>query len=473
MKRSFRWAGIRTCVTLLALAGLAGCGGSNGGSTGAGGHPGSDEHKIIGGSYRVWTNSEEGWILATDESFSAWAIRMSDGMREPIATRVQQIMFDRHFFYAWSGPGGAAPLALTVWSPQVGAKQVDSAGESIQARGSDDGSHVAWFGHLSSDGSSGDLVIASATLDAPVTAISNVNLLDCGYGFRFAGKYLLAATCPVGISTPTLTSIDLDSGAATTIASNAHARLSVDAVNQRIAYITTDGVVHVFQRDNTVWDPGITSATDVRFTPDGAGLVWIDTNGALWSQRIGAAAAQLPAPQASRLTDVSPDGRFVMFAPPATDDGEGYAIALAGGGFPGKTLVPNNAGLVLGDSFTADSQFALYSFGLDAQFNGPLWVQPTDGGTGRKLTDLTFSWIALDGGRLLYGDHLVEETTLGNGLSDGTIDLMYVDLNGTAAPKTLLSGVQATAQLTRDKRNLLYSRRTNNDAGIYLRAPGY
>src|SRR6201999_1599568 len=97
------------------------------------------------------------------------------------------------------------------------------------------------------------------------------------------------------------------------------------------------------------------------------------------------------------------------------------------------TLGQPTDGLLLGEGFTADSQFALYAGNLDADYDGTIWAQPVAGGAAQQLAALGCCWSIAGGARVVLTDNLKESTTPG-GFADGVGDLELIDLAAGGTP---------------------------------------
>jgi hypothetical protein len=465
----------RSSALVLALA--AGCGGvssgTDGGTADGGpivGNPCSINPKgpgcayqVKAGAYHVYGVTNDAHAIVVDSNANVSMLDLENGSLTSVAAGFTNgfVRQDAAFVFH-GGNNGSQHLPLAIWNAAGGLRELDPAGLMYSPLHYD-GVHVAWVGNVSADGSTGDVRLGSADgKTATRTLLAGVGLNGSCGGWpelSLLGKRLLVTTCQPGAATHTLSSFDVDSGALVASLDQVELVFHTDSVNQRVLSRGATGAVVT---DASLGNPTAlaTDYLDGVFTPDGTSVVYIDGEAKLLHVAAGGGTAALvQAGPVQFIQGISPDGKRALYST-SSDDTTGnadlYLTRLVDDAPAPFVLRQQIDAQILGDAFTADSQFALYAGAVDSAYNGAFEVQPVVGGPSREVTNLDFYWFALDGARVVYTDALVESTTPA-GYSDGTADIELVDLSGAAIPTKLVKGANANMVLTADKKTLVFA----------------
>jgi hypothetical protein len=423
---------------------------------------------VSAGAYRVDNVTSDGFAVVVDGSKNASMLDLTHGTLTPLISGFTDTYSESGVvFAAHGGAINSLALPVTIWSAAGGARELDP---SVARAGylHSDGAHVAWF-HLAADFKTGDVMLGSVDgKTAPKKLAAGVPLTCGSPNLAMAGNRLLFGGYPSDCSHATLGSYDLDSGAL--VGSVSARTFSLDRKRQQVLFRAGTGAA-IANLDLTVVTPSVSDFVSGRFTPDGASIIYVDNEKRLARAPLfgGTPTIVQPGPVLA-VEAVSPDGAWATYST-QRDAKTGYPdlhlTGVNGAAATAVTLRQQTDWLPSRDPFTPDSKFALYETNLDAQGNGTLSAQAVAGGAAHVLAAPDFYWHPVDGSRVVYNDQ-VHEGTAPNEFTDTTADIELLDLAGTAAPTTLVSGAGAGMFLTSDRQSLVYSLPSGAHPGVYM-----
>jgi hypothetical protein len=399
----------------------------------------------------------------------------------------------------WSNPSPAFIGPLTVWTSGKTPQMISTA-SLAGAFVSKDQTHIAFYDNSTS--TTTDLAVAGvdgtgkATL-APMVPIT----MTCNPQIGWAGNDALTAHCgggapPVadagadaeseggtdaGASNPSAVTITRYTGAswtpmpitttatATAVESNSTADhvlffdnggLEAYAIATGMtAPIDKDGDSFVITPDGTKAVYGTIIPPDAG--PDGGGMA------SLGPYKVSPIAAPMPTTLGTGIfafSSISPDGNWVLAFSQQDSTGALSNVLLASTSTAGTPQVLNMQATSspIGDSFTVDSKFAIYTDTITQTTtasggvtSGNLNVVALTGsGMPMQLGMAVWQDAAGPGSKVVFNPNWIAPTNTGF----GTADLMMIDLSqATPAPKVLVTAADANFFLTKDKMTIVYS----------------
>jgi hypothetical protein len=351
---------------------------------------------------------------------------------------------------------------LTMWTAAHGTHVLSTSSQvgyyGLQGMAvSPDGSKVAFYDQLTASGSSGTLDLIGVDGSGLTTLLASVDLSNgnCLPVFQFVGEnaFVVASESPGG--SPTVTKLTGAAGAAwtaTTLVQSPSCTFAVDPSGAWVLATSASGLAGYSLGDAGALpiDPVGQAGVFARPLDAGGGeggaadeVVYLDTSGGLRR----APFASTPSPTVlvdgglQRILAVSGNGSWVLANEQTSM--QGYVdMYLASTRAPGPltALLSGPTGVLVGDPFTADSDYALYGPVLppDAGQNGFfLFAAPTaappptdaGAGVGRNLAFNVITDFATGGSKVVF--------STGDPRNPVVFDIFSADLS-TGAPPTRL-----------------------------------
>jgi hypothetical protein len=425
-----------------------------------------------GDSLSVRQVTSDGFVVYSDDAAGElYAVPLAGGNAQHIASLGSTFWITGQgpVVFVWSGVNATNVGALSVWSSAKGGHSVSSASLSLVATASADGSQVLYLDHVDPAGQTGDVYVAASDGTGAAKLLGSQQLTGCAPQLGFAGSYAIASHCDVPRGPGPSSTISSFCSPAWT-----RSDLATEAAN-------------IWSADSAASVVLLSTGSGVQVAPIGGGpLAMIDTSGFLGQLMDGGKTAiysttshalrrsPITAPSPMTLVPtfggfygLSPDETSVLFFEDFGPTGAGVYLAPAVAPSTPVALWTAQTGGVNGDSFTADSNYALYSTGIDPQSQaGTLNAVPVAGGTPRLLGASAWSDLSATGAKVVFVDHYVAT----GGLRFGRGDIESVDLSTGTEPTTIVSGADAVMALSPAGDFIVYSwsAQAGPNAGIFV-----
>jgi hypothetical protein len=431
--------------------------------------------------------TDDGYAIYTDTSDnSVWAIQVTSGtpqMPQKITSNVSSsaiVTANGPVVLIWANLDATFTTGqLIVWTAAKGPQMLSTA-SNVGAAISKDQSHIVFM-----DGSTAtSTAIAVAGVDGtgkmtlvPTAVVSTA----CSPAVGFVANDALAAYCTAapaadaGANDATLTRYAATTWMGTNISTSAFTGFSANQTGDHVLFFDNAGL--------EAYDvaAGTTALIDAAgdsyvITPDGTKVVY----GTIAAAADGGAAgtfgpfkvSPIAMPSATTLGTgiaafygISPDGNWVLGFTQQTMTTM-FTNTILGStttaGMP-TTLVSQATSSPIGDDFTSDSKFAIYTDSITPTMtvsgnvtSGNLNVVPLTGAGAMPIQLGTAVWqeAAGLGSKVIFNPNWTPPANLGLGVAD----LTAIDLSvATPAAKTLVTQADANFYLTKDKGTIVYS----------------
>jgi hypothetical protein len=384
---------------------------------------------------------------------------------------------------------------LSLWthaSPTL--QQLSTTSTAFIAAASSDSTAIVYSGGTSSDGSTGALFgVTTSTLASPVSIATGVDVSGqngCNPILRFEGtgssavavaSYCVPLPPDAGAAVdggpadapPNLYAYPVSSWAPKTLGTNISV-FAIDTAATAAAVGLASGQLQIAPVAGTTplaidATGTLASSPSVYLAKNDAFVLYATAGGALKSSVTTASSpTPLVATGVNGLDAVSPNETFALVHN-GTDSNTGLPSDLSlasvtAAGTPTTVTSGTTVAGILGDPFTVDGSYAIFSSALtvDTNFNavGNLTaVSTASPGTPIALATATVNSaafsptdLALSGTKLSFTDNF----NASNG-STGSVDLKVIDLAGTAAAKVVMSGADPLYFVSFDKKYILYT----------------
>ncbi len=427
---------------------------------------------LLKGKLDVYGLTTDDVAAVLDASGGALAVPIAGGPAQPIDATADMVAVAGPVIYSFHGVDPTDTFGdLTVWTAAHGAVPFASAATWPVAV-SDDGTRVLATAGTAADGTQTTLVLGGTDGTPPVTLFPVALGLGCQPLLQFAGGRFVVSACPVGASTPTISSIDPADGTTITLLVGAQNQITIIPVAQTVALIDLDGNAYV--ADVAGGHPQLIgqSVTQIVCSPDGSAL-FLTSGGRITVVPLdGGAAGTLPPESVVSLWGASPDGQNLLV------QAKEAVSPLAGGGLWITSSMPAGAAHLVsseGDAFTdpdtqftADSQWALWFADPGPYGAGRLMAGAVSGGPASVLGRRAVKIAATGGARVLFSDSY----TLTAGRVSRSV-LRAANLSTGDAPSVLATDASPRFFLTHAHHQVVFSFDDGTDrSGIYL-APVY
>lgn len=413
-------------------------------------------------------------IYSDDYALQLYAVPIAGGTPQNIAalgskfwvTVVGQVVF------AWSNVTDANVGALTIWSSAHGAQALSPASFGILGASSSDGSHVLYVGNVDSQGQTGDVYVAGADGSGVTSLLQGEQLTGCFPQLGFAGSYAVSSHCDVARGSgpsATISSFQSPSWSRADLVTSAQNVWSADTAGSIVLVSTGGGimVVPMGGGSSTLLDP---SGFLGQLIAGGQTAVYSTVAGDLRSSSTTAPSpTTLASPPFGGFSGVSPSQSTVLFYRNQASSG-GTDLYLSSTATPGTptTVVTGTDGAINGDTFTADSAYALYSTSNDVCTGAATFEAFPVTGTGAAVqlgTDVWGDWSST-GEKVIFNDNYVAT----GGLRYGRADIEFVDLSAGTTPTLVVSQADAVVDMTPARDQIVYSWsvQPGTMAGIYV-----
>jgi hypothetical protein len=432
--------------------------------------------------------TSDGYAIYTDTTDnSVWAVPVAGGMPQKITSNVSPtavVQANGPVVLIWANVNATTNIGqFMVWTAAKGTQMLSMA-SSVGAPLSKDQSHVLFM-----DGTTmATTAIAVAGVDGTgkTTLVpAAVTTAACTPSIGWVGNDALASYCAsmpsadAGGTDATLTRYAAASWMATNISTAAFTAFS--GTNDHVLFFDHAGL--------EAYDAasGMTTLIDANgdsfvLTPDLTKVVYgTSMNGAdggfgsFGPFKVSPIASPSPTTLGTGIDvfyGISPDGNWVLGYTQLTMTTMFTNTILASTTTPGMptTLVPMPTSSSIGDDFTTDSKFAIYTDSITESMtaqgpvtSGNLNAVAVAGGSAAPMQLGTSVWqeAAGPGSKVIFNPNWAPPLNLGFGLAD----LTEVDLSvASPAPKTLVSQADANFFLTTDKTKIVYSFSTGGGA---------
>jgi hypothetical protein len=435
--------------------------------------PPSGQMLVAGNSLSTRGVTTDGWeIFSDDYALELYAVPVAGGAAQSIAslggtfwvTVVGQVVF------AWSNVNAGNVGALTVWTSAHGAQAVSSASFGILGSSSQDGSQILYVGNVDPQGQTGDVYMGGSDGSAQTALLKGQQLSGCFPQLGFAGSSVVVSHCdtPAGSGpSATVSSFRAPGWARTDLATGAQNIWSSDTAGTFVLVSTSGGVMvaPIGGGSTTMVD---SSGFLGQLIAGGQTAIYGTTSGALRkSSTSSPSPVTLTSPFAG-FYGVSPSQNSVLYYQNQASSGatDLFVSSTVTPGAP-LTLTSATDGAILGDVFTADSAYALYSTGDNVCTGAATFsAMPVGGGGAIPLgTNVWGDW-STTGAKVIYNDNFVAT----GGLRYGRADLEAVDLSAGSSPTLLASQADAVIDLTPTRDHVVYSWsvQPGAQAGLYV-----
>jgi hypothetical protein len=370
--------------------------------------------------------------------------------------------------YVWEStiPGGAAIQVAT----QSLESDFSSATTESTVAVSADSTHLLYYDGVNAAGTTGMLYLYSMNGGQELVGPINVAEDTCVPRLRFSGSYALASYCTVGGAIPEDAGANIATVSSWDTASASPAPVTVAANVQPVfGAVETGGDFIVGFNENGLYSaptsgggPTVTLDPTAYFfylVSGGAAVVYTTSADAL--RRTPTAMAQYTTLVASGFTGLkalsSNDKWIVGYKNKASTSSTSdlYAASTTTAGTPVTLTTATTATIGTGgDSFTADSSYALYQ----ANFAGNLGtLTATALGSGASRTIASSNYVT----RAVSGTVIVFSANYAN----GSADIQTVDVASSSSPVTLATGADPFFVITYAKDKFAY---TVQGSGLYV-----
>ena len=425
-----------------------------------------------GDSLSVRQVTSDGFVVYSDDAAGElYAVPLSGGSAQHIASLggTFWVTGDGPVVFVWSGVNATNVGALSVWSSAKGSHSVSSASLGLVAAASTDGSQILYLDQVDPGGQTGDVYVAGSDGASAAKLLGNQQLNGCSPQLGFAGSYALASHCDVprgpGPSS-TISSFRSPAWTRTDLATGAANLWSVDSAAS-VVLVSTGGGVFVAPIGGGPLATIDASGFLGQLMNGGKTAIYSTTSHALRRSAITAPAPVTLVPTFGGFYGLSPNEASVLFFQDFGPTGAGVYLASAVAPSTPVALWTAQTGAVNGDGFTTDSNYALYSTGIDPQSHiGTLNAVSVDGGTPRVLGASAWSDVSTTGAKVVFLDHYVAT----GGLRFGRADIESVDLSQAGAPTTIVAGADAVMALSPARDFIVYSwsAQAGPNAGIFV-----
>jgi hypothetical protein len=458
--------------------------------------------------------TSDGYAIYTDTTdTSVWAVLVAGGMPQKITTNVgpvASITAVGPVVLIWSNLNPTTNIGqLIVWTAAKGTQML-STQSSVSAALSKDYSHIAFLDNSTAtstaiavagvDGTGrttlvpaaivttnctpavgwvgSDALAAYCSAAAPPTPDAGTGADDGGTGEAGAldaGAGTGDAGAGTGTNNATFTRYTGASWTPTNISTAAFTAFATNKANDHVIFFDNAGLeaYDVASAMTTLVDPVGDSFV---LTPDGTKVVYGTHVGGADAGPTAAAGpfkvSPIAAPSPTTLGTgidafygISPDGNWVLGFTQLVQTTNYTNTILASTTTPGapQSLVTQASSSPIGDDFTTDSKFAIYTDTITTTMtvqgnvtSGNLNVAALTGGVVTPMQIGTAVWqeAAGPGSKVIFNPNWIAPPNLGFGVAD----LTEIDLSvATPAPKTLVSQADANFYLTTDKMTIVYS----------------
>jgi hypothetical protein len=417
--------------------------------------------------------TSDGYAVYTDTTANVlYAILLSGGA--PISlgpvtssttvTVVGKIAFIWTVIGKYSGVG-----PLSIWTSESGLQMLGTRSYLFPVV-SASGSKVLYLDNLVFTGSEpGDVFVANID-GTGKTKIFPGAQLDTGFNMLFAGETAVVSAAGPGdasIGNVVTEAFAPPSWSMTTLASGGQGAISADSTGTSVLVETESGlsVYPIAGGAPILIDPNGVGGT---FTSNGSAVVYTSIATALLSSPATAAQPTMLVPSGfPNLIGLSPDNSWALGTVATAGflgPGEGVDLYLASATAlgPAQTLsmTANLGGYGYGVTggqgapvFTADSSHVL--FGTDPTLTGLATLQfaSPSGSSGPTFAGV-WSFLPTTAGQVLFDDDYDPAGGVG---ANGSADIQWLDTNGSAASKVLVSQADANFFVTPDQTTLVYS----------------
>ncbi len=371
--------------------------------------------------------------------------------------------------FIWTNVSGSNVGALSTWSNASGLHPVGTASFGLVATPSPNGDRVLYVDHMDSAGSRGDIYVASIDGTNAVKLVPSAYIAGCYPELAFVGAYVVVSHCdaqPNTLPTTTISSFTVPGWARADLVTGAEDFFWANASTGQVLASNAPGiyVIPIGGGPKTTIDAqGFWGS----LSSDGTTALY-DT----MSQAMRRSSTTAPAPTTiipnsfGGFWSVSPDEKWMLyFNNLGTVGGDMYMASTLTPGLP-VTLSPTlNAGLV-GDAFTANSSYAIYTAGVDPCSQvGALQVLAAGSSTPQKLGDAAWVDWSLGDSKLVFADNFFPT----GGARFGRADVEWIDLSQGMTPTRMVDRADAVIGLSPNADQLIYvwSAQPGSQAGMY------
>jgi hypothetical protein len=447
----------------------AGCPGPVGGGTV---EPPVGRMLVAGNSLSARGMTSDGYeIYSDDAAFQLYAVPVAGGAPQSIAalgssfwvTVVGQVVF------AWSDVTAANVGVLTAWSSAAGSHAISSASFGILGTSSPAGTQILYVSNVDSQGATGDVYLSATDGTGVTRLLQGQQLAGCFPQLGFAGSYVLASHCDVprgaGPSS-TISSFKSPAWTQTDLVSDAENVWSADTAGT-IVLVSTNAGIFI--------DPiggGAAKMIDAtgflgQLIAGGTTAIYGTTSGALRRSSTTVPSPMTLAPTFAGFYAVSPDQDTVMYYENSASTGTDVYLASAVAPATPLTLSATMNGAVIGDAFTSDSTYALYSTSSDVCTGAATFdAFPVSGGASALLGQNVWGNWSATGATVIFNDNYVAT----GGLRFGRADLESVNLAAGTAVTRIVAQADAVIDLTPALDQVVYSWsvQPGSLAGLYV-----
>jgi hypothetical protein len=414
---------------------------------------------VAGNSLSARGVTSDGYeVYSDDAARELYAIPVAGGAAQTIAalgsnfwvTVVGQVVF------AWSNVTSANVGALTVWSSTQGAHAIAPASFGILGASSADGTQVLFVANVDAQGTSGDVYVAETNGSASTRLLQNQQLAGCFPQLGFAGSYAIASHCDAARGagpSSTISSFRSPAWTQADLMGSAENIWSADTAGTMVLVSTGGGVqvVPIGGGAAKTIDP---SGFIGQLIAGGQTAVYGTTSGALRRSSTVTPSPTTLAPSFGGFYAVSPSQDTVLYYETTTSAGsDAYLSSTLAAGTP-VTVSSKASGAVLGDAFTMDSTYALYSSGSDVCTGSASFSAfPVSGAPAILLGHGVWGDLSGAGATVVYNDNYIAT----GGLRFGRADIESVNLATGTQPTLLVSQADAVFDLTPARDKVIYS----------------
>jgi hypothetical protein len=429
--------------------------------------------RLVPGNLSLIGATSDGYAIYWDnDAGSVNAAKVSGGMPQKIADNACEAGTSGTVVFVWhdcmpDGSGGYIG-ALTLWTASSGAKAAatTSQADTFFADVAADSSLVAYLDN--SDGTIADIIVDKPDHSAPKAVETAVTLDDstCIPIFEFAADRLISVLCGANNAY----AVSHDAMAVTIgLLDPAADFLVVDKKGGKVLVKDEMDVAQIFPAAGGMpLTTGLPDLLDGKFLPDGSAILYVTNGGGLFRAASTMGTAMRLQAVADGLTAISPDGKWALYHTMAgvNTDFSDFLLAPTGGVAMATKLsatATNASGGTFGDSFTADSGFALYfANASDADLIGTPTGASTGTGMGKAFGAKGVAAFAAGGSRVALVDNF---TPVANEPGHGDLELVDV---ATATPTLLANSVDLDFNVTADKKTVVYTFSAEpSHAGLY------
>jgi hypothetical protein len=419
--------------------------------------------------------TDDGFVIFTDATKATFAVPLDGGAEQPVATASDKIFISGKVVFtwtaidtqgfgtlrAWTAAGGGKSIATKSLAPlsgpsptyNVAASSTDGSTIAFLDNGVAGPPHKADFKIAKADGTSAKVVLAGQIVHSTTDW--------CGPYMIRAGSLFMTSHCSLAGMKASLdvSSFD-DTGKVNSLATGNTTWWNTDPAGSSVALVTS-GALKLIAPTGGATTNVDTGVELVQFTRDGKTLIYTTAGGGLKTSPV-----MSPSPLVivasgvvSTLGSPSPDGKWMMYATKGSPGAYDIHLASLTTAGPGATLLAEATGDTFGDTFTADSKYALFFSGVSAtDSTGTFKAAPVAGGTAATLGTKAFvQWSAKNGKNVVSDGWVMGKTTI-----------RVVDPTGTASPKIIDTDAAADVILNPTRDRIIYGKSSGKDDGIYV-----